>query len=119
MKVAARHPDRMGVPEQPATDGPCRSGAGLAAVGVLLLVVALVLYASGMSRAVGVWITPVGIAALVLGVLATRRVSLPRWALPAVSLVVVALVLMGVATLVYSAAHPPTGGVPETKQPTP
>jgi phosphatidylserine synthase len=109
----------MGMQAQSAVEGRSRFGAGMAAVGVLLLVVALVLYGSGTSRAVGVWITPVAVAALVLGILAMRRVSLPRWAIPALSVVVVGLALIGVATLVYSAAHQPTGQVPETQRPTP
>jgi phosphatidylserine synthase len=108
----------MGMQAQPADDGRSRFGAGLAAVGVLLLVVALVLYVSGTSRAVGVWITPVAVASLVLGILAMRHVSVPRWAIPALSVVVIGLAVMGVATLVYSAAHQPTGEVPETHRPT-
>jgi hypothetical protein len=109
----------MGMQTQSRLESRSRSGPGLIAVGVLLLVVALVLYVSGASRAIGVWIAPVAVAALLLGALTLRGVSLPRWAIPALAVVAVGLAAMGVVTLVYSAGHQPTGAVPETQRPTP
>lgn len=83
--------------------GPVLTIAGLAT-----LVMAAVLYLTGMSRAIAVWISPVGLFAAVLGVLSLRGITAPRWLLVALGLVVAAMAVLGIATLIYSLGRQPT-----------
>jgi len=68
---------------------------------------AAVLYLSGASRAVGIWIVPVGLAAVVIGGLGLSGRTMPRWCYLLLALIALALTALGVATWVYSLMHPP------------
>jgi hypothetical protein len=82
-------------------------GVWLTAAGLGVLVFAVVLYATGLSRAVAVWASPVGLIAAVLGVATLRGRAVPRWALLVLGTVAAVLLAFGVALWIYSAAHPP------------
>jgi predicted lysophospholipase L1 biosynthesis ABC-type transport system permease subunit len=76
--------------------------------GVLLLMSAVVLYVSGLSRAVGVVVAVVGGATILETLVARRRRAWPSrpW-LITMAVLLLALVAYGVALLIYSATHPP------------
>lgn len=84
-----------------------RVGVRLTAAGLGVLVVAVVLYVSGLSRAVAVWASPVGVIAAALGVALLRGHAVPRWVLILLGTVAAGLLAYGVAMWIYSAAHPP------------
>lgn len=76
--------------------------------GVVLLLCALVLYVTELSRAVGVVVAVVGSATILGAYVARRRRAWPaRHWLIAVAVLLVALMLYGVALLFYAANHPP------------
>ena len=91
--------------------------AGL--LGILVLAAAVTLYLSGASRAVAVWLTPVGLVAALLGFVTLRTQKVPRWALAVLTTAVVVLVAVGLTTWVYSASTPPSTITPVTQRPTP
>jgi hypothetical protein len=84
-----------------------RSGVWLTLAGLGVLVVATYLYASGLSRAVAVWASPVGLVAAVFGVASLRGYPVPRWARITLGAVAAVLLVLGLATWIYAAAHPP------------
>ena len=96
----------MGMPTTPPTRTSVSLGSVLTAVGLAMLLTAATLYLTGASRAVAVWITPVGLFAAVLGVLSLRGAAVPRWLLVALASVVALMAVLGIATLLYSLAHP-------------
>ena len=96
-----------------------RAGPVLVVSGILVLAAAVILYVSGASRAVAVWVTPLGVAAVVLGFVALRRQRVPRWALAGLSTAVVVLVAVGLTTWVSAASTPPSTITPITQRPTP
>jgi len=80
----------------------------LLAAGGALVVMSVVLAISGTSRAVAAWVTPLALALLGAGVWGRRsRRTLPRWVVVAMAVAIVALVALGLWTLVYSLNHPP------------
>jgi RsiW-degrading membrane proteinase PrsW (M82 family) len=82
---------------------PASGGRAILVVGAVTGAVAALLYASSLSRAVGVVLGVIAVAAVVLGVITERRRQWPprpvRYVIAA-ALVVVAIV--GIVTLVYS-----------------
>ena len=82
-------------------------GVWLTVAGLGVLVLAVVLYVTGLSRAVAVWASPVGLVAAVLGIAALRGHAVPRWALLVLGAVAAVLLVFGVALWIYAAAHPP------------
>jgi hypothetical protein len=97
----------MGMQVSATARRPSRSGTWLTVAGLGVLVVAAVLYASGISRAVAVWATPVGLIAVVFGVASRRGHAVPRWALITLGAVVVVLLALGLVTWIYATTHPP------------
>jgi len=79
----------------------------LTASGFGVLALATLLYASGTSRAVAVWASPVGLVAVGMGVASLRGHVVPRWALLALGSIVAMLLVLGIGTWIYAAAHPP------------
>ena len=81
--------------------------------GSLLMSGAVVLYVSGLSRAVGVVIFPVGAVAAVAGLVMRRRGRWPGrlWVI-LYAVLVALLVVYGVWLLIYSSMHPPVPVVP-------
>lgn len=75
--------------------------------GVGVLVIAVALYLSGASRAAGVWMVPVGLAAVVIGGLGQSGRRVPRWCYLVLAVVVLVLTVFGLATWVYALMHPP------------
>lgn len=98
----------MGIQTEGASPKSSPLGVWLAVAGGGVLVLAVVLYATGLSRAVAVWASPVGLIAAVLGIATLRGYAVPRWALLVLGTVAALLMAYGVALWVYSAAHPPT-----------
>lgn len=90
-----------------AEGGPRRRQVVLLSAGCALLVVALTLYLSGVSRAAGLWLAPLAVAVAVVGWWGTSGRRVPRWAYSLLVLAVLALTVLGVSLLVYSLAHPP------------
>lgn len=84
-----------------------RWGTCLTAAGLVVLVVAALLYASGLSRAGAVWAGPVGLIAVVFGVATLRGHPVPRWASIALAAAVAVLLGLGLVTWIYETAHPP------------
>lgn len=72
-----------------------------------MLAIAVALYLSGASRAVGVWMVPVGLAAVVIGGLGQSGRRVPRWCYLVLAVVVLVLTVFGLATWVYALMHPP------------
>jgi hypothetical protein len=75
--------------------------------GAGVLVIAAALYLSGASRAVGVWMVPVGLAAVVMGGLGLSGRRVPRWCYLVLAVIVLVLAVLGLATWVYALMHPP------------
>lgn len=93
-----------------ATQAPARApamGWWLFLSGLGVLVVAIVLYVTGLSRAVAVWASPIGLVAAALGIAALRGRAVPRWAVLLLGVVAVLLLALGIAMWIYAAAHPP------------
>ncbi len=82
-------------------------GVWLTIAGLGVLVMAVALYVTGLSRAVAVWASPVGLVAVVLGVASLRGYAVPRWALLVLGSVAAVLLVFGVVMWSYAAAHPP------------
>jgi hypothetical protein len=97
----------MGMPTTTPTRTSVSLGSVLTTVGLATLIAAATIYLTGASRVVAVWITPVGLFAAVLGVLSLRGAAVPRWLLVALASVVALMAVLGIATLMYSLAHPP------------
>lgn len=72
-----------------------------------MLVIAAALYLSGASRAVGVWMVPVGLAAVVIGGLAQSGRRVPRGCYLVLAVIVLVLAVFGLATWVYALMHAP------------
>jgi hypothetical protein len=90
-----------------AAAGTWRVGVWLTASGLGVLALATLLYASGTSRAVAVWASPVGLVAVGLGIASLRGHVVPRWALLALGAIVAVLLVLGIGTWIYAAGHPP------------
>lgn len=71
--------------------------------GVAVLLFAGYLYATGLSRAIAVWTSPLGASMLVAGA-RSQRTGRPthRWLLVLIGVVAVALLVLGLVTLVYA-----------------
>lgn len=78
--------------------------ASTASFGFLMLLVAVVLYVSGLSRAIGVVIFPVGVVAAVAGLMMERWGIWPRrlWII-LYAVLVALLAVFGAWLLIYSA----------------
>ena len=76
--------------------------------GSLVMGVAVALYLSGLSRAVGVVIFPLGVVAALAGLVMRRRGTRPGrvWIILYAALVTM-LAIYGIWLLIYSAMHPP------------
>jgi hypothetical protein len=120
MAVKTRHPVGMGLETAVSTPRTSvRSGQVLIWFGIVVLAAAVTLYVSGASRAVAVWLTPLGVGAVLLGFVTLRRQKVPRWALAVLATAVVVLVAVGLATWVYSASTAPSTITPVTQRPSP
>jgi hypothetical protein len=82
-------------------------GVRLTTSGLGVLALAIVLYTSGTSRALAVWASPVGFVAVGMGVASLRGHVVPRWAVLALGSIVALLLVLGIGTWIYAAAHPP------------
>jgi hypothetical protein len=91
-----------------ARTGTRRAGRWWALAGAGLLVAAVTLYATGTSRAIAVWIAPLTLLLLGVGVagLATGWAP-PRWLRLVVVVVVVTLGALGAWALAFTLSHPP------------
>ena len=79
----------------------------LAGVGCALLVVCAVLYASGVSRATGIWLLPLAAASTAVGATAASGRPVPRWVYWALAVAAIALAALGTWTLLYAVTHQP------------
>jgi ABC-type enterobactin transport system permease subunit len=84
-----------------------RLGVALVVIGGALLLAAVALYASGLSRAAGLWVAPLGLASLATGSASLRGWRVPRWLLALLAVAAVALLTLGLWTWWYSSTHPP------------
>ena len=76
--------------------------------GVVLLLGAVLLAVSYVGRAIAVWVTPLGLGLVAAGGWGwvTRR-AVSRWVLVVLAVVAVALIALGLWTLIYSLNHQP------------
>lgn len=71
--------------------------------GVAILLFGVYLYMTGLSRAIAVWTSPLGAGMLAVGALSQRaNRPPPRWLLLLIGLVALALLGLGLSTLVYA-----------------
>jgi hypothetical protein len=120
MAVKAWHPFGMGLEAAVSRERTSvLSGQVLIWFGIVVLAAAVTLYVSGASRAVAVWLTPLGVVAVLLGFVTLRRQQVPRWALAVLATATVVLVAVGLASWVYSALTAPSTITPITPRPTP
>jgi len=80
----------------------------LVSSGLVGLATCVVLYTSGVSRAVAVWLLPLGAATTVVGWAGAAGRRVPRWAYVVLAAVAGTLALLAAATWVYSLVHQPT-----------
>ena len=79
------------------------TGTALLTSGLVVLCVAVLLYATALSRAIAVWISPLGAAVFLTGLWALRTGRRPRRAvLVFLGVLAVALTVLGLLTLVIA-----------------